>query len=275
MDALRSASGLEESAPGMWTAQVEQAVSYPTAGHVTTQQIEAESFWYAHRQACVLAAIGRHPPAGTIYDIGGGIGTLALALREAGYSAVVVEPLASGAKVAWDRGARPVVNATTRAASFATSSLPAVGLFDVVEHVPDHERFMEHIHDLLVPGGRAYITVPAFEWLWSQDDVEAGHHRRYNVDALSSLLTNAGFDVEYSTYLFRPLPLPILAVRVVGGRLGRRDPAADGVAARDHLTTRGWPAAVLSRMLRPEVRAVDGGRRMSVGSSILMVAHKS
>ena len=69
--------------------------------------------------------------------------------------------------------------------------------------------------------------VPAHAWLWCDEDVEAGHFRRYSRESMVAALSHAGFAVEYITYFFRWMPLPIFVLRTLPSLLGlRRLPAA-------------------------------------------------
>lgn len=272
LDIARVAANVVEREPGLWVPRTTAGtVSYPETGHLVAKQVEAESFWYQHRRDCVLAAVRRHPPPGATLDIGGGTGFLAMALTRAGFPTGVVEPGEHGARAAWERGVRPVVNATTTNAGFRGGSVPAAGLFDVVEHVKDDVAFLSHVHDLLRDDGRLYVTVPAHAWLWSVDDIRAGHFRRYTIDTICRAITSAGLSVVHATAFFRPLPLPILLLRSVPSRLGWRQ--ADDVArATNEHRMGGKLAAVRDAVLAPEVAAISAGRRMRFGSSILVVA---
>jgi SAM-dependent methyltransferase len=121
----------------------------------------------------------RLPPPGTIFDIGGGNGYVDRAMQDAGLDVVMVEPGAEGIQNALGRGVRNVVRGTLDDLHPAPGSLAAVSLFDVLEHIPDDIGFLRQIHSLMKPGGRIYITVPAYQWLWSHEDSNAGHARRY------------------------------------------------------------------------------------------------
>lgn len=274
MDLARLADGLHESRPGYWLATADDDVSYPAGGHGFVHDLESESFWYRHRTRCILAAMRRHAPPGPVFDVGGGTGHVAASLVAAGVPTIPVEPGRDGAEIAWERGLRPVVQATTVTAGFHDRSLPAVGLFDVVEHVEDDVAFMQHVRDLLEPGGVVYLTVPAHQWLWSVDDVRAGHFRRYTVRGLERLLDRAGLQRGYLGPFFRPLPLPVLLVRGIPSRLGMRHVEDRAAGGRDHLPTTGLVVDVMNRLLAPEVDNIARGRRMRTGSSILAVARR-
>ncbi len=43
----------------------------------------------------------------------------------------------------------------------------AIGLFDVLEHIENEAGFLKQLREVLKTGGRLYLTVPAFRWLWS------------------------------------------------------------------------------------------------------------
>ena len=127
---------------------------------------------------------------------------------------------------------------------------------------------------LIAPGGRLYVTVPAYQWLWSTEDAISGHHRRYTTSGLARVIRAAGFTVEFSSYLFWPLPLPILLLRAIPSRLGRR-PTADLDAIRRELKPPSGPAVqALMAVLDLERRWLARGRRIPIGGSSLLVARR-
>jgi SAM-dependent methyltransferase len=259
---------------GLWVARAAggQAISYPDGGHAECYALEDRSAWFAHRNRCIVEAVRRHPPGGAIFDIGGGNGYVALGLRAAGFDAVLVEPGIDGARRGVGRGLAPVVCATVEDAGFAPGSLPAVGLFDVLEHIEDDAGFLRALHRLLAADGRLYLTVPAYAFLWSDEDVEAGHFRRYRLGQLRRLLERTGFVLELGSYFFSPLPLPILVTRALRSRLGVRRAQTSASHEQEH-AGRGW--AVLQRVLDLELAQLRKGRTLPVGSSSLAVARRA
>ena len=270
------AANLERRADGIWQARTHSAVDYPDAGNAFCFQLEDHSFWFRHRNACILAAVRRHPPAGPIFDIGGGNGFVARALQQAGLPVVLVEPGPAGIANAQRRGVSPLVLATLDDAQFRPGSLPAAGLFDVIEHIKEDDAVLATLRRLLAPAGRLYLTVPAYQWLWSREDELGGHHRRYTRRRLAALLAGAGFETTYATYFFTPLPLPILLFRSLPSRLRRRhetppardaDKAAADLSPKDGLATR-----ALAAFLRQEQRWIERGGTLPAGGSVLIVA---
>ena len=274
IDLAAIASNLQPGPDGLWHPRSRSAFDYPDEGNAFCFQVEDHSFWFRHRNACILDAVRRLPPAGAIFDIGGGNGFVARALVQAGFDAVVVEPGPTGARNAQARGLAPVVCAALDDAGFAPGTLPAAGLFDVLEHMADDRSVLEQLARLLPRDGRLYLTVPAYQWLWSTDDDLSGHHRRYSRRSLRRVVMAAGFEVEYSTQMFWPLPLPILLLRALPSRLGSK-PKADVDAIREELQPRqSVGMEVLDALLGLESRWLRAGHLIPFGGSCLMVARR-
>lgn len=266
------ATNLARHPRGYWTAQSDLAASFPDGGHDLCFAVEEDSFWFRHRNAVIAAAMGNLPPRGTFFDVGGGNGYVALALQNAGYSVVLVEPGIDGLLHALDRGVKSAVRSTLGAAGFRPGALPAVGLFDVLEHIEDDAGFLTELHGLMHAGGRIYVTVPAHQALWSGADEYAGHHHRYSRASLAHRLNQAGFSIEYLTYFFWFLPLPVLLLRSIPSRLGLRPKPSVRQARREHAVNAGPLGALMDRVLAIEVDRVRKGRTMVVGASCLAVA---
>jgi SAM-dependent methyltransferase len=269
-------TNLELSPSGVWTARSVSPVSYPESGNDTYFAIEDSSFWFRHRNACILEAARLFPPPGTVFDIGGGNGFVARALQDAGWDVVLVEPGPMGAANAVRRGVRQVVRAAFGDAGFKACAIPAMGLFDVLEHIEDQHEFLASLEGCLIPGGRLYITVPASGWLWSREDLHAGHFRRYGLADLSRVLENAGLAVEFATHFFGFLPLPELLLRVLPYRLG-----FDGAPhtleriRADHQAAGSTANRVLRILTSRELRRLSRLRTSRFGSSCLAVARKA
>jgi hypothetical protein len=261
---------------GLWRANADPGgpLSYPVDDNAACFRLEDGSFWFTHRNRCILAAVRRFQPDGFILDIGGGNGVVAQALIEAGYQTALLEPGAVGAQNAKDGRQLPtVINATIDEAAIRPGSVPNVGLFDVLEHIEDDRQFVHRLHDIMRPRGLLYLTVPAFNWLWSASDVDAMHYRRYTRRTLADALSGC-FDVLYSTCLFGRLVPVSLLVRALPYRLGVARSKPAHVYEREHAVTRRGLADTFGRILDHEVAAITVGSSSSIGSSLLMVARR-
>ncbi|MBE0574956.1 MAG: class I SAM-dependent methyltransferase [Desulfuromonadales bacterium] len=267
--------GLKLGDDGIWYSSESEVVSYPQDGNKDCLNIEDNSFWFKHRNNCIVSIVKAFQPEsnGTIFDIGGGNGFVSLGLTEAGFDMVLVEPGRFGASNAKSRGLNDVICATTDKAKFNKGTLPAVGLFDVIEHIEDDIDFLKLIRDQMKKNGRLYATVPSYKFLWSAEDDYAGHFKRYTLNNLSSALISAGFEVQFSSYIFRFLPLPIFLFRTLPYKLGlskaERKPES---ACRDHVAQGGIGAGILSLLLRSEINNLSNKKAMKLGGSCIIVA---
>jgi SAM-dependent methyltransferase len=145
--------------------------------------------------------------------------------------------LTAPSKVSLDldpRGLRPPggVCGSVLALPFADAAFEVVGAFDVLEHCEPEGAALAELHRVLVPGGRLLVSVPAYQWAWTDHDVANGHHRRYTRARATTALRDAGFEVERATYGFAavfPAFAAERAVRAVRHRLrrARHDGPAD------------------------------------------------
>ena len=193
---------------------------------------------------------------------------------------MLVEPGAVGAANARRRGIQYVVRATLEDAGFFPDSLPAISLFDVVEHMMEDDRkFLETIRFHLSANGRVYLTVPAYQSLWSLEDIVAGHHRRYSSRAIRELLVEAGFAVEFLTGFFQFLPPAIFGLRVIPFRLGLAiSSEADEVGSKirqQHEIKSGWISRPLNWIQQREITRIRRRRQTRFGASWLVVARKA
>lgn len=270
IDITSIAKNLTSLEEGIWVSKEMQIVSYPDKGNADCFRVEDESFWFKHRNDCIIEAVKRFPPSGAIFDVGGGNGFVSMELKKNGYEIVLVEPGLGGARNARSRGLSPIVCSTLESAGFCEGSIPAIGVFDVLEHIKDDTAFVKQLKTLLALEGMLYITVPAHNVLWSPEDVYAGHYRRYSMRRLVDILQSRGFEVIYCTYFFCLLPIPILLFRVIPGKLGSKNRYSPESNRKEHVPNR-IINKVLNIYLKGE-RTMLKNRGMPFGASCLVVA---
>ena len=127
---------------------------------------------------------------------------------------------------------------------------------------------------VLTSDGLMFITVPALHSLWSYEDVYAGHFRRYRLGELQRLLLRTGFKVEYSSYFFSMLPLPIFACRSVPSVLGLRKAPDTESVRNEHTAAKGFAGRMMDRWLRWEQGRVAALKTIWTGSSCVIVGRK-
>lgn len=93
-------------------------------------------------------------------------------------------------------------------------SFDLVCAFDVVEHVVDHQKAVDEMLRVCKPGGKVFVTVPAYQWLWSAHDDVNHHQRRYTAGGLKALFQGSGSTV-YCSYFNTILLVPVGFVRLL------------------------------------------------------------
>jgi SAM-dependent methyltransferase len=109
-------------------------------------------------------------------------------------------------------------------------------LWDVLEHIPDEDNFLQALLFHLAPGGKLVVNVPAGRWAYSGYDRAAGHVRRYSIHTLREVAARNHLDLLEWSYWGLPLA-PVLLVRKL--RRVRKDDGgkADYAAGFDTGTT--------------------------------------
>jgi len=85
-------------------------------------------------------------------------------------------------------------------------------LFDVLEHVKEDLKSLESLKQHLKPNGKLIVTIPAFQFLFSQHDTNLHHFRRYNKTQIEELLTKSNYKIEFTSYFnFLLFPLALIS----------------------------------------------------------------
>jgi SAM-dependent methyltransferase len=250
-------------------------LSYPEEGNELCYQLEEHSFWFRHRNNCIVEVVKKFPPRGFLFDVGGGNGFVTKALEDSGIRCVLVEPGQKGVENAGKRGVTHIIRSTLEDAGFRPHTLPGVGLFDVLEHIRDFRAFLKTVFHLLEPGGRLYITVPAFQFLWSGDDNYARHLKRFTLKCMRKRLQEIDFHIDYATYIFSPLPLPIFLSRSLPYRLGfTKKPDWESRYKNGHSQRNGIAGKLLEKVWNAELKRIRNKKTIPLGSSCLIAAGK-
>lgn len=183
---------------------------------------DAEGTWWYHARIFAIQRVLKYFKAKneTICDVGAGYGAMCPSLKPFGrVSALEPDP---EARVRCKEMCDELLDATdlNDLVQKESEKFTLVTFFDVVEHVEDDLGFLKSAHKLLERGGHVFVTVPAFMSLWSELDVLAMHHRRYNKAHIISVLEKAGFEIQYASYWNMMLIIPAFIVRKGTGKAG-------------------------------------------------------
>ncbi len=268
-----SSSNIFSFQNGVWYASNSSMISYPNEGNDYCFELEENSFWFLHRNNCLVSVIKKYSPHNLFFDIGGGNGFVSKAIDNAQIPVVLVEPGKLGVLNAQKRDLKNIVCGTLNDLKGLTGQVNAIGAFDVIEHIQDDYKFVNEIHDLLTKEGTFFVTVPAFQFLWSNEDKDAGHFRRYNQKNIIKLLKENGFNIEYSTYIFSFLIIPLFIIRTLSSKFGLKKKSKTQTQ-KEHNQNKGFISMLLALIWRWELRRINMLKSIPFGTSCLIVARK-
>jgi 2-polyprenyl-3-methyl-5-hydroxy-6-metoxy-1,4-benzoquinol methylase len=245
-------------------------------------EVEDTSWWFRFRSKVVLQSVRKFFRNTPVVDIGGGNGYNTKILQREGYEMVLLEPSYQACLNAQKRGITNIICGTINDEDYNENSIAACCILDVLEHIENDFDFLRTLKNKLITDGRILLTVPAFMALWSSEDKAVGHFRRYTKAGLTGLVESAGFEVIYATYFFSFLYFPVLFVRRLGERFGlmkkyetRSESKKVNVLKQQHTSQQMLTKIVLKQLERMELKKMLRGKKICIGTSILMVAKKS
>src|SRR5208337_4117781 len=98
--------------------------------------------------------------------------------------------------------------------SLASNSFDAIVSGDILQSVTADLAALRELRRVLKDGGSLCLTVPAYPFLWGEDDEARGHQRRYTASELRRKLNNCGFEISRVSYLVASGFLPAIVERV-------------------------------------------------------------
>lgn len=244
----------------------EAAGGMDVAGFARLNEIEAGNFWFEPRNRLIVGLLDKYSPQATSFmEIGCGTGFVLSAISSArNWRRLIGSELHEEGLVYARRrlgSAAELIQLDARKIP-STLKVDAVGVFDVLEHIPEDEAVLTGISEALAPGGGLLVTVPQHRWLWSDVDVKSHHVRRYNAKELHAKLEAAGFRIEFSgSYAALLLPL------MIASRWSKSD-------GKSEFSPPPIINAALRAVLTAEVMLTLSGVRFPVGGSRVLVAVK-
>ncbi len=229
-------------------------------GSASLQQ--PDYWWYRARTRLLRAALGRFlGTPGRVLDVGSADGP-SVGWMRGDHRHVTVDVL--------PRGLVPGegVCASVLSLPFRDGAFDVVSAFDVLEHCEPEDRAMRELTRVLAPGGRLLMSVPAYEWAWTDHDVRAGHHRRYTRGRLLRAVRAAGLRPRRVTYAFSAV-FPFFVV----DRLLRRVSRARGAVPRPLTPVPPALDRLLMRLCGVDEWVLTS-RDLPFGSSVLVAAAK-
>lgn len=239
--------------------------------YVEYSQIEDTHWWFRGRREIftrLLAPLAVKPLR--MLDIGFGTGAMLKFLAPYG-SVTGMDMSADAIRFARRRVACPMLLGSITNVPLASASFDLVTAFDIVEHVEDDRAACAELARVCRPGGHVLVTVPAFRFLWGNQDIVSQHQRRYTLPELGVLMRSAGL-VPHRLSYFNAILFPVVAAVRVARRL-RGEPPPEEVKSDFGMTKPGFVNDTLARVFAAEGRWLARWR-LPVGVSLVCLAER-
>jgi SAM-dependent methyltransferase len=196
--------------------------------YVDFYSLETSHWWFCARRLIVEMLLNEHiggRRAPLIADVGCGTGANLAMLHRVGRP-VGIDASWRALTFAQSRGETALVAGTLPSLPCQNESFDVVCALDVIEHIENDAAAVEELVRVCKPGGLIVITVPAYQWLWSEHDVVNEHKRRYTRTNLGTRVKHPQVEALKLTYMNTFLALPMMAYRLMRNLSRTRHPEA-------------------------------------------------
>ena len=176
--------------------------------------IDLDSHWnriYLHQQKDFRSAnlnkmmLKLIPKDGFVLDVGSGTCAQTLTLLKHGYSVYAIDSstnmVRNGREILKKAGVSPeIVQLKDLYDLSEKEQFDIVICLDVLEHLEDDYKAFRCLCNSLKANGTILVSVPAIKSLYSQKDIELGHHRRYDRERLIPLFNSCNIEIERIRY---------------------------------------------------------------------------
>jgi SAM-dependent methyltransferase len=181
----------------------------------TNYELEDSYWWFTARQVIVdklIKVFTNLKPGQTILDVGCGTGGFTKHMAQT-YNMIGLDTSELALEFCRKRGLENLFCGQLSEFPKDKYKVDAITMLDVVEHIPDDRAVVKDVFNLLPSGGYYIMTVPAYQWLWSKHDEVHMHYRRYTKKRINQIIIDAGFNIEFSSYMNSFLFLPAVLKR--------------------------------------------------------------
>lgn len=158
-------------------------------------------WWHIGRRYIIKSLISQIFPKknSQILDVGCGCGGNFNTLSQFG-KVIGLDESPEAIKFCQKRGFKDLILGKAENINFPEEYFDLVVALDLFEHIDDEKKVLEEFYRVLKKDGYILITVPAYQFLWSEHDEALGHKRRYTLSTQRDLIKRAGFNIVKESY---------------------------------------------------------------------------
>lgn len=150
-------------------------------------ETEKDHWWFRVRRNIIFSLLKKYGISkdAKIFDFGCGSGYTAGFLQDLGFGVSGADVSSEAVEFGRSRGIKNLsVASESGEIKYQESAFDCILALDVLEHIKNDSIAIKSIEKSLKPGGVAFITVPAYMWLWGVQDEISKHYRRYAIGEL-------------------------------------------------------------------------------------------
>jgi SAM-dependent methyltransferase len=175
-------------------------------------KFEKENFWFKVRRQYLKSIIKKS--GAKIIDLGCGSGYTAVELTNQGYRVIGIDKSKLAVEKASFLGLEVIKMDLESDEALPRDFLPDyIIAMDFIEHINNPVAIFRKIAAISRADTKLIITVPAYQFLWSDWDRNLGHVKRYSPGQLKKELVEAGWRIEDIRYIHTILFFPAIFIR--------------------------------------------------------------
>lgn len=228
---------------------------------------ESSHWWHVYKRAVLTDMFDKYIPKRRvkILDAGCGVGGTIKVLQKYG-SVIGIDPDDSALSYCKKIGIRNVFKDDVEHLKYK-NEFDVITLFEVLEHV-DEDKCLSSISKAIKGNGLLILSVPAYQWMWSNWDTIIHHKKRYTKQSLSNALKKHGFKIKRITHLFSFLVIPVFILRKIKDIIYKQNYPSDLRVGSSSIVNR---VMSIFTYIEYEILKKSG---IPFGLSILVVAQK-
>lgn len=179
-------------------------------------ELEKNHWWFQGRRKIFFNLLNRflnNDSQLKILDVGCGTGMMMKELSKYGqtwgidYDEEMID-------ICRQNGFNNVLKASATDLPFEDNTFDLITFFDCLEHVKDEEKALQEAWRILKPNGYIFISLPAYQFLYANNDRIAHHQRRYTLKEIRKKVNQTGFTPLHYSYI-NVFLFPIILVAVL------------------------------------------------------------
>lgn len=165
-------------------------------------ELENSYWWHVGRKRIINQQLKslKLKKTTSILNIGCGTGGMIPLFEQYG-TVTNIDVSIEAVKYCKDLGYKDTIKFNGKRLPFSAGVFDVIVATDVLEHIENDSKALKEWYRVLKPGGKLIITVPAYQWLWSEHDESLHHFRRYTASGLHNLVNNNKFTVLKRSYI--------------------------------------------------------------------------